>query len=126
MIYNDGTDDESLDFRVHTPNGRVVYSNPENIIFVGKRKKTVDETKEDDLSKYYDYDCDQSDQLDIEEKDAGIIYARIAFGALVVGFVSVCIGICIESGVLAAIAFISFVVMFIFALMYNGKDSFYE
>lgn len=79
MVYNDGTDDESLDFRVIMPNGRVVYSNPENIIFVGERKKTVEraveKAKEDDLSKYYDYDCDQSDQLDVgEEKTEEVKY----------------------------------------------------
>lgn len=58
MVYRDGTDDEPLDFRLIMPNGRVVYSNPENIIFVGERVKTVEKAKEDDLSKYYDYDCD--------------------------------------------------------------------
>lgn len=58
MVYRDGTDDEPLDFRLIMPNGRVVYSNPENIIFVGERKKSVEKHKEDDLSKYYDYECD--------------------------------------------------------------------
>lgn len=129
MVYNDGTDDEPLDFRVIMPNGRVVYSNPENIMFVGERKKHVErpvEKKEDDLSKYYDYDCDQSDQLDgvekTEEVDIDTIYARIVFGALSVAFVSGSIGIGIESGILLGIAILSFVVMFIFALMSNRKD----
>lgn len=71
MVYNDGTDDEPLDFRVIMPNGRVVYSNPENIIFVGERKKSVERAvekpKEDDLSKYYDYDCENSDGVEEEE-----------------------------------------------------------
>lgn len=78
-------------------------------------------SKKDDLSKYYDYDCENNGG---EEKDVETIYARIAFGALVVSLVSGSIGICIESGILAIIALISFVVMFIFALMCNGKDSF--
>lgn len=70
MVYNDGTDDEPLDFRVYTPDGRVIYSNPENIIFVGERKKSVErpvEKKEDDLSKYYDYDCENTDGVEEEE-----------------------------------------------------------
>lgn len=77
--------------------------------------------KKDDLSKYYDYDCENNGE---EEKDIGEIYAMIAFGALVVSFVSGSIGICIESGILAVIALVSFVVMFIFALMCNGKDDY--
>lgn len=129
MVYNDGTDDEPLDVRVFTPDGRVIYSNCFNNIRF-KRVESVwspiERAKEDDLSKYYDYDCDQSDQLNVEEKekDNGTIYARIAFGAFAVSVVSGSIGIGIESGVLAGIALISFVVMFIFALMCNGKDDY--
>lgn len=57
MVYRDGTDDEPLDFCVWAPDGRRLYPNPmDNVRF--RRKKTVEKVKEDDLSKYYDYDCD--------------------------------------------------------------------
>lgn len=131
MVYNDGTDDEPLDVRVFTPDGRVIYSNCFNNIRF-KRVESVwspiERNKEDDLSKYYDYICDQSDQLDVgeKEKDTNTLYYRIAFSSLAASAVSGSIGIGIKSYVLLFIAIAAFAVMIIFANLCNGKDSFYE
>lgn len=57
MVYRDGTDDEPLDFCMWGRDGRLIYSNPNDKVRY-RRKKTVTKVKEDDLSKYYDYECD--------------------------------------------------------------------
>lgn len=67
MVYRDGTDDEPLEFCVWAPGGRIISSNPmDNVRY--RRKETVEKPKEDDLSKYYDYECNNSD-VDVKEEE---------------------------------------------------------
>lgn len=112
MVYNDGTDDEPIEF--------VSFSIPTKHVIGGEVKIVGNKTKEDGLEKYYDYDCDQSNQLNT---DVGKEYdARIAIAALILCSISGLIGVATDSIVWLLIAIASFVIMLIFAWLYNREE----